>query len=60
MQHLSVHAPLRKGLDQLMGAEIVWTITSPQVFRLLIVDRGWSREKYISWLGETLARLLLD
>lgn len=43
-----------------MGAEIVWTITSPQVFRLLIVDRGWSREKYISWLGETLARLLLD
>jgi AcrR family transcriptional regulator len=53
------HVPLREGLDEARAAEIVWTITSPEVFSLLTVDRGWLRERYVSWLGDTLTRLLL-
>jgi AcrR family transcriptional regulator len=59
VQHLSAHSPLRTGLDDAQAADIVWAITSPEVFSLLTVDRGWSRERYIHWLGDTLTRLLL-
>jgi AcrR family transcriptional regulator len=59
VQSVSAHSSLRDGLDERQAAEIVWTMTSPEVFSLLTVDRGWSRERYAHWLGDTLARLLL-
>ena len=59
VQNLSAHGPLREGLDDSQATEIVWTITSPEVYRLLTVDRGWSRERYVHWLEDTLARSLL-
>ena len=59
VQHLSEHGPLREGMVDLQAAETVWTLTSPEVFRLLTVDRAWSREQYIQWLADTLTRLLL-
>jgi hypothetical protein len=27
---------------------------SPELYRLLVVDRGWSPERYEAWLGRTL------
>jgi TetR/AcrR family transcriptional regulator of autoinduction and epiphytic fitness len=59
VQSLFSHGPMRQGLVQVQSAEIVWTLSSPEVFRLLTQDRGWSREQYIAWLGDTLVRLLL-
>ena len=41
------------------GAETVWTITSPEVYSLLTVDRGGPGEQYAGWLGDALIRLLL-
>jgi hypothetical protein len=38
----------------------VWTITSPDVHRLLTVERGWPGERYERWLAETLERVLLE
>ncbi|MEJ2597133.1 MAG: helix-turn-helix domain containing protein [Anaerolineales bacterium] len=57
--HLADHSPLRQGLDTNQAAEIVWAISSPEVFNLFTVDRGWSKEKYLDWLGDTLVQLLL-
>ena len=37
----------------------MWTITSAEVHRLLTRDRGWSAERYETWLAETLDTLLL-
>lgn len=59
VRHVSAGALFREGLDETQAVEIVWTMTSPEVFRLLTVDRGWSNERYIYWLGDTLVRLLL-
>jgi len=56
---LRAHGGLRPGLSTARAADTLWTITSPEVFRLLTVDRGWSREKYVAWLTDTLSRLLL-
>jgi len=56
---LSSHAILRNGMTNEEAGEILWTITSPEIFHLLIVDRKWTQEHYIIWLKDTLLRLLL-
>ena len=58
-QRLAAQNALREDLTVEQTAEIIWTITSPEVYNLLTVDRGWPRERYAHWLGDTLARLLL-
>lgn len=58
-QHLSTHNNLREELDQSQATEIVWASASPEVYRLLWEDRGWSKERFSQWLGDTLIRLLL-
>jgi AcrR family transcriptional regulator len=58
-RHVASNGPLRPGLDLPDAGELVWTMTSPEVFLLLTRDRGWSAEKYADWLEETLKRLLL-
>lgn len=52
-------AALRQGLTPEAAAETVFTITSPEVFRLLTADLRWPEERYEQWLAETLTRLLL-
>ena len=59
VQYLSEHSQLREGLADTQAAEMVWTLTSPEVFQLLTVDRAWSSEQYMQWLADTLTRLLL-
>ncbi|WP_158437874.1 TetR/AcrR family transcriptional regulator [Naasia lichenicola] len=36
----------------------VWALTSPELHRMLVGERGWSEERYTQWLGETLAHAL--
>ncbi|HXY31149.1 MAG TPA: helix-turn-helix domain-containing protein [Gemmatimonadaceae bacterium] len=54
------NGPLRAGVTPSAATEIVWTLTSPEVHRLLRVDRGWSAERYEQWLIDSLERLLVD
>ncbi len=56
---VAANGALRAGLDEEYAGEIVWTITSPEIFQLLSVERGWSKEKYSQWLEDSLTRLLL-
>jgi AcrR family transcriptional regulator len=56
---LAANGPLRAGLTEGEAAAIVWTLTSPEVHRLLRRERGWTAERYRAWLGEALARTLL-
>ena len=59
VQHVSQNTNLRDGLDVSQATEIVWTVASPEVYQLLTRDRGWSKERFSQWLGDTLSRLLL-
>jgi len=49
---------LRKGLDLGSAADIVYAIGSPETYRLLVVDRGWSAAQFEHWYADTLERLL--
>ena len=58
-KHVSANGPLRKGLDQAQAAELIWSMTSPELYLLLRRDREWTDEQYTVWLADTLIRLLL-
>jgi len=58
-KHLASNGGLRAGMDIPLAAEMVWTITSPEVFLLLTRDRNYSKGRYTTWLEATLTRLLL-
>jgi AcrR family transcriptional regulator len=64
---LSSNGPLRTSLDLATTLETTvetaaittWAITSPEVFTLLTVRRGWSLGRYQAWLADALDHLLL-
>ena len=57
---LATSGELREGMSTTEAATIIWTLTSPEVHRLLRDVRGWSRRRYVRWLDESLTRLLLQ
>lgn len=50
---------LRKGLTRSQAAELLWSMTSPELYLLFTRDRSWTDEHYTEWLTDTLVRLLL-
>lgn len=57
---IAARGPLRDGLDVATGADLVWTVTSPEVHHMLRQTRGWTRSQYEVWLRDTLEHTLLD
>lgn len=39
--------------------DTIWTLNSPQLYGLLVVQRGWSPERYGAWIGQALTALVL-
>lgn len=56
---LSRRSALRPGLRAGDVADLVHALLSPELYRLLVVDRGWEVERYQRWLTETLCGQLL-
>ncbi|MBY0288707.1 MAG: TetR/AcrR family transcriptional regulator [Mycobacteriaceae bacterium] len=50
---------LRPGLRERDAADIVYTLMSPEVYRLLVLDRGWGPQRYERWLTQTLVECLV-
>lgn len=51
---------LRRGLRAGDAADVIHALASPELYRLLVVDRNWSTTRYEQWLAEALATQLLD
>jgi hypothetical protein len=56
---LAGKAELRAGLSRQEAAEIMWTYSSPELYQLLVLNRGWSPERYGQFVGESLVDALL-
>jgi hypothetical protein len=54
---LAARGPLLVDVDR--AADIIFTLASPDVGRMLCDDRGWSTGDYADWLDRTLAAALL-
>jgi len=50
---------LRRTVRERDAADIIHALVSPEVYGLLVVDRGWRPERYETWLTETLINQLL-
>ena len=50
---------LRPGLSVAAAADTLYAVGSPESYRLLVRDRGWSPARFERWYADTLIRLLL-
>jgi AcrR family transcriptional regulator len=50
---------LRPDLTERDAADIVHALMSPELYRMLVIERGWTPRRYAKWLAETLAAQLL-
>jgi len=49
---------LRAGLGEREAADIVHAIMAPEVYRMLVHERGWAPDRYQAWLITTLTQQL--
>lgn len=50
---------LAKGLTLEKARDILWAMTGRDLYRLFVVERGWSSEQYETWLTNALGQALL-
>jgi AcrR family transcriptional regulator len=55
---LDRNGSLREGLRERAAADIIHALMSPEVYRLLVVERRWAPERYQAWLAATLLQQL--
>jgi AcrR family transcriptional regulator len=53
-----VPAARRLGLARVR--DILWMYTGRDVYRMLVLERGWSSDEYEGWLAETLIKTLME
>jgi AcrR family transcriptional regulator len=59
VERLLTMGALRPGLDVGRGADILWALNHPNLYRLLVGDRGWTPQHYEEWLGDAFCSQLL-
>lgn len=51
---------LRKGLSGAEAVDLAWFIAGPETYERMVLERGWSPDRFEGWLGPALVDLLLD
>lgn len=51
---------LRKGISAAEALDTLWAMTGADCYRLFVVEREWSADRFEAWLGDSLERLLFD
>ena len=59
-QGLANKTRFRDGRSVVEAADIMWTYSSPELFRLLVIGRGWTAQEYGRFIGESLVDALLE
>lgn len=59
IEYLAKKKQLRPGLTRVRAREIPWALTSRDLYRMLVRERGWSSQEFEDWLANTLIEALL-
>jgi AcrR family transcriptional regulator len=59
VQELARRRALRRDLTPARATDIVYTLMSPEVYRILTLERGWTDDEYEAWLARALRQQLL-
>ena len=57
---LSEQGALRPGLSFEEATDVLWALTSYDLYRMLVVERGWKPARYETWLAQLLIQHLLQ
>jgi AcrR family transcriptional regulator len=50
---------LRPGLDVDRATDLLWTLNHPDLWHLLVGERGWTPDQYEQWFGDIVCQQLL-
>ena len=50
---------LKPGLEREAAVDVLWALTSSDIFRRLVRGQGWATRRYERWLGDTFCDQLL-
>lgn len=57
--YLDEHRMLRQGLSVEEATDVMWALTSYDLYRMMVVERHWPPERYEAWLANLLIQHLL-
>ena len=60
LEMLALKQPLRPGLSVDDATSVLMVLVGPDVYRTFIEDHGWSDERLVAWMVETVAAALFD
>lgn len=50
---------LMKGLTTTKARDILWAFTGRDMYRMFVIEQGWTSDEYENWLGDLLMRMLV-
>jgi AcrR family transcriptional regulator len=59
IEFVEQHFGLRPELDRKSASDLLLTFGGTGPYRTLVLDYGWSHDRYVAWLADTLAQQLL-
>ena len=57
--YLHEQGTLRHGLSFEEATDVLWALTSYDLYRMLVVEQSWEPERYETWLAQLLVQHLL-
>lgn len=60
VKNLMKESALKKGLSLTKARDILWALTGRDLYRMLVVERGWTSEEYEKWLAQILVKTLIE
>ncbi|MBI2707013.1 MAG: TetR/AcrR family transcriptional regulator [Proteobacteria bacterium] len=51
---------LLKGLTLSKARDILWALTGRDMYRMFVVEQGWTSEEYETWLAQLLVKTLIE
>jgi AcrR family transcriptional regulator len=60
VEALRARKALRRGLDVTRATDILWTLNHPDVWLLLVGERGWTPAQWERWFADTASAQLLN
>jgi AcrR family transcriptional regulator len=58
-RNLAAAGHLRRDITVEQAGEVLWTYSSPELFDLLVIKRGWPAERYGAFIAEAMIAALL-
>jgi hypothetical protein len=50
----------RPGVDAAYAGDLLVVLLGPEIYRMYVLELGWSRERWVEWTAQVLVRELFD